>query len=64
MPEHDYTISDAIFPVLPESSAYTADASTTGGAYGADTAADFLYLVNKVNRMDAILQARQVDVAA
>ena len=61
MPTHSYNPSDAVFPVLPEYSAYTAAADTGAGAYGADTAAHYLYLVNKVNALDAILLARQVE---
>lgn len=61
MPTHSYTPGDVIFPALPEYSAYTVAADTASGAYGADTAAHYLYLVNKVNAMDAILKARKVE---
>ena len=61
---HTYTVSNAVFPGVPTASAYTADADTASGAYGADTAAHYLYLVNKVNVMDALLVSKKLEVAA
>lgn len=64
MPLATTTLSLATFPQLPTSSAYTVAADTASGAYGADTAAHYLYLVNKVNRIDAILVEKKIEVAA